>query len=153
MDAAFELLERLGATSAGRLTDAGRRMQRLPLNPRLSAILLAAGGAREAAVACALLSERHYQAVPPGSRPTTASDLLSAAERERDLPQHVLRTARTLQSLVDGTASRSVDEAQFRRALLAGYPDRVGTPAGTRIAARAPGVRSWRRGRSRERRA
>ena len=126
VDAAFELLERLGATRAGQLTAPGRRMQRLPLNPRLSAILLAAAGAREAAVACALLSERHYQAVPPGSRPTTASDLLSAAERERDLPPHVLRTARTLQSLVDATASRSVDEAQFRRALLAGYPDRVG---------------------------
>ena len=126
VQAAFELLERLGATSAGQLSGAGRRMQRLPLNPRLSAILLAADGAREAAVACALLSERHYQSVPPGSRPTTVSDLLSAAERERDLPQHVLRTARTLQLLVDGTASRSVDEAQFRRALLAGYPDRVG---------------------------
>jgi ATP-dependent helicase HrpB len=126
VDAAFELLERLGAASAGRLTDAGRRMQRLPLNPRLSAILLAADGAREAAVACALLSERHYQAVPPGSRPTTTSDLLSAAERERDLPQHVLRTARTLQSLVDETARRPIGEPQFRRALLAGYPDRVG---------------------------
>ncbi len=125
VDAAFELLERLGATSAGRLTDAGRRMQRLPLNPRLSAILFAADGAREAAVACALLSERHYQAVPPGSRPTTVSDLLSAAERERDLPQHVLRTARTLQSLVGGTGRPTADEAQFRRALLAGYPDRV----------------------------
>ena len=90
VDAAFELLERLGATSAGRLTDAGRRMQRLPLNPRLSAILLAADGAREAAVACALLSERHYQSASRlaarSSRPTTTSDLLSAIERERDLP-------------------------------------------------------------------
>jgi ATP-dependent helicase HrpB len=125
VDAAFELLERLGAASGGRLTDAGRRMQRLPLNPRLSAILLAAAGAREAAVACALLSERHYQVAPPGARPTTTSDLLSAAERERDLPQHVLRTARTLQSLVDRTVRTTIDEQQFRRALLAGYPDRV----------------------------
>ena len=56
VDAALELLERLGATSAGRLTDAGRRMQRLPLNPRLSAILLAAGrrarGGRSPARCC-----------------------------------------------------------------------------------------------------
>ena len=140
VDAAFELLYRLGATcagrlgaaSAGRLTEAGRRMQRIPLNPRLSAILLAAEGAREAALACALLSERHYQSVPPGQRPTTTSDLLSAVEREGDLPQHVLRTARTLQSHVqategtDTTARRSIGETQFRRALLAGYPDRVG---------------------------
>ena len=150
VDAAFELLGRLGATSAGRLTDAGHRMQRLPLHPRLSAILLAANGAREAAVACALLSERHYQAMPQGKqtmpqgqqsipqgkqsaatgqRPTTTSDLLSAVERERDLPDHVLRTARALQSLVmrrDGPAAGSIDESMFRRALFAGYPDRVG---------------------------
>jgi ATP-dependent RNA helicase HrpB len=127
--AAFELLGRLGATSAGRLTDAGRQMQRLPLHPRLSAILLAAAGAREAAVACALLSERHYQSVPSGQRPTTSSDLLSAVERERDLPDHVLRAARALQSLVprrDGPAPRLMDESMFRRAIFAGYPDRVG---------------------------
>jgi ATP-dependent helicase HrpB len=129
VEAAFELLGRLGATSVGRLTDNGRRMQRLPLHPRLSAILLAATGAREAAVACALLSERHYQSAPPGQRPTTSSDLLSAVERERDLPHHVLTTARALQVLVaggDGRAHRSIDESMFRRALLAGYPDRVG---------------------------
>ena len=126
IDAAFDLLERLGAADGGRVTDAGRRMQRLPLNPRVSAILLAAAGARQAAVACALLSERHYQSVAPGARPTTTSDLLSMVDRERDLPQHVLRTARTLQSLVDGASHRTVDEAAFRRAILAGYPDRVG---------------------------
>ena len=60
IDRAFDLLERLGATRDGRLTSAGRHIQRLPLHPRLSAILLAAGGAREAAIACAVLSERHY---------------------------------------------------------------------------------------------
>jgi ATP-dependent helicase HrpB len=101
-------------------------MQRLPLHPRLSAILVAASGARAAALACALLSERHYQSVAPGSRATTTSDLLSAIERERDLPPHVLRTARLLQSLVDGRANPAIDESAFRRALLAGYPDRVG---------------------------
>ena len=89
-------------------------MQRLPLHPRLSAILLAAAGAREAAVACAVLSERHYQPVSPGQRPTTTSDLLSAVERERDLPHHVLRTARALQSLVaegPGPHADSMDES------------------------------------------
>ncbi len=136
VDAALALLERLGATSARRLTDTGRRMQRLPLNPRLSAILLAASGSRAAALACALLSERHYQAIPPGSRATTTSDLLSAIEHERDLPPHVLRTARLLQSLIDAPAGRSTDESSFRRALLAGYPDRVGrrrAPASPRV--------------------
>ncbi len=71
IDRAFDLLERLGATRDGRLTSAGRHIQRLPLHPRLSAILLAAGGAREAAIACAVLSERHYysqarESSPPG---------------------------------------------------------------------------------------
>ena len=123
--AALDLLDRLGATTNGRLNDRGRRMQRLPLNPRLSAILLAAEGAREAALACAVLSERHFQ-IPaaPGQRPTTTSDLFSAIERERDLPGHVRGVADTLQRLADG-AGRSIDEPTFRRALLAGYPDRV----------------------------
>jgi ATP-dependent helicase HrpB len=129
LDAASALLERLGATSGGRLTDDGRRMQRLPLNPRLSAILLAAAGAREAALACAVLSERHYQPARPGQRPTTTSDLLSAVERERELPEHVRRTARVLQTLVDAPDGHSrgpMEESLFRRAVFAGYPDRVG---------------------------
>jgi ATP-dependent helicase HrpB len=139
LDAAFGLLERLGATSGGRLTADGRRMQRLPLNPRLSAILLAAAGAREAALACAVLSERHYQPAPAGERPSTTSDLLSAVERERELPEHVRRTARVLQTLVDAPEGQSrgpMEESLFRRAVLAGYPDRVGR----RRAARSPRV-------------
>jgi ATP-dependent helicase HrpB len=124
--AAFGLLDRLGAASKGRLSDLGRSMQRLPVHPRLSAILLAAGGAREAAIACALLSERHYQpSRGTGDAPTTASDLLSAIERERDLPQHVRKIANELQALVAGSGE-SIGEEGFRRALLAGYPDRVG---------------------------
>ena len=122
---AFDLLDRLGATSSYRLTDLGRRMQRLPVSPRLSAILLAAGGARVATLACALLSERQYQATSRVAPATTTSDLLSAAERERDLPPHVLRAARQLQSLVETPSRDRLSESQFRRAVLAGYPDRV----------------------------
>jgi ATP-dependent helicase HrpB len=126
IDAALTLLEQLGAVSGGRMTEHGRRMQRLPLNPRVSAILLAASGAREAALACAVLSERHFQPSAPGARPTTASDLLSLVERERDLPPHVARTASVLQSLVPGARRAPIPETELRRALLAGYPDRVG---------------------------
>jgi ATP-dependent helicase HrpB len=106
-------------------------MQRLPLHPRLARILLAAGGSREAALSCALLSERHF--LPPRTA-TTTSDLLSAVERERDLPPHVVRVANELQRLVDRPAEAGrdgpletslTDEERFRRALLAGYPDRV----------------------------
>jgi ATP-dependent helicase HrpB len=133
LDAAFELLERLGATDAGRVTELGRQMQRVPLNPRLSAILLAANGSRAAAVGCALLSERHYQ---PQQRATTTSDLLSAVERESELPPHILRAAAQLQSLVHAGASPVISESEFRRSLLAGYPDRVGrrrTPGSPRV--------------------
>jgi ATP-dependent helicase HrpB len=130
---AFDLLERLGATRDFRLTSVGRHIQRLPLHPRLSAILLAAGGAREAAIACAVLSERHYysrgeQPQPSGHRATTTSDLLSIVERQRDLPQSLRRTAETLQSLVGEVAApvrQSLGEIEFNRAILAGYPDRV----------------------------
>jgi ATP-dependent helicase HrpB len=125
IEAAYGLLERLGAVRGRRLMDLGRRMQRLPLHPRLSAILLAAGGGREAALACALLSERHYQPAAVAGRPTTASDLLSAIEREGDLPAHVTRTARLLQSLVEAPERPRLSEPEFRRAVLAGYPDRV----------------------------
>ena len=130
VDRAFDLLERLGATRDGRLTSAGRHIQRLPLHPRLSAILLAAGGAREAAIACAVLSERHYrhQPQPSGHRATTTSDLLGIVESQRDLPQSLRRTAETLRSLPGEIAApvrQSLGEVEFNRAILAGYPDRV----------------------------
>jgi ATP-dependent helicase HrpB len=122
LEAAMDLLRRLGAVEDVRLTESGRRMQRLPVVPRLAAILMAAGGARSAALACAILSERHYQPFHPA---TTTSDLLSAVERERDLPPHMLRIAEQLQSAMAGASRRSLTELEFRRALFAGYPDRV----------------------------
>jgi ATP-dependent helicase HrpB len=127
LDAALELLERLGAVDgAHRLTALGRQMQRLPVSPRLSAILLAARGARDAALACAVLSERHYRPSRTGTTATTSSDLFSAIERERELSRHVLAAADALQRLIRPAAGGRVSEAAFRRALLAGYPDRVG---------------------------
>ena len=124
VDAAVTLLEQLELVKDGRLTDRGRRIQRLPISPRLSAILVAAGGARRAALSCAFLAEgRAAPAVVP--RPTTTSDLLSAIERERDLPPHVVRIADVLQSLAGERSKEDVGDAGLRRALLAGYPDRV----------------------------
>ena len=124
VDAAVTLLEQLELVKDGRLTDRGRRIQRLPISPRLSAILVAAGGSRRAALACAFLAEgRAAPAVVP--RPTTTSDLLSAIERERDLPPHVVRIADVLQSLAGERSKEDVGDAGLRRALLAGYPDRV----------------------------
>jgi ATP-dependent helicase HrpB len=101
-------------------------MHRLPLHPRLARILVAGDGTRPVALACALLSERHFLA-PRAA--TTTSDLLSAIEHERELPPHVLRVAGELQRMTKGRGdtSRLADvETLLRRALLQGYPDRVG---------------------------
>ena len=124
--AALALLERLGAVDAGALTAIGKKMQRLPLHPRLARMLIAGNGARQMAQACALLSERHMLAPRTAS---TTSDLLSALDRWSSVPAHVQRVAREVEGLVAGVASGSnrpsLSESDFRRAVLAGYPDRV----------------------------
>lgn len=131
--AGLELLARLGAVDGVALTPLGRRMHRLPLHPRLARILVAREGSRPVALACALLSERHFLAP---RRATTTSDLLSAVEHESDLPPHVLRVAGELERMAREGANTarvrlrpeaaSSSDAAFRRALLQGYPDRVG---------------------------
>jgi ATP-dependent helicase HrpB len=66
LEAAETLLRRLGATdAAGRVTDVGRSMLRLPLHPRLGRIVVEAEGrgvAREACTVAALISERDIRA-------------------------------------------------------------------------------------------
>ncbi len=123
LDAAVALLERLGATSGVRLTALGRRMQRLPIHPRLSRILLEAAGARDAALACALLSERQSSTRPTAAPPTTSSDLLSLIDR--GVPASTARLATMLQRLVPDGPSLPAGDDGLRRALLRGYPDRV----------------------------
>ena len=122
--AGMELLERLGAVAGGHLTTAGSRLHRIPLHPRMARLLLDTGAAWPAALACALLSERYSL---PSRTTSTTSDLLSAVERESDLPPHVVRTARTLQRLAGvEQPPRSVGERAFRRAVFHAYADRVG---------------------------
>ncbi len=124
IQAGLDLLERLSAIAGGQLTPLGARIQRIPLHPRLARLLLEAGGGRPAALACALLSERHF--IPPRTA-TTTSDLLSAVENERDLPPHVLHTARALQRACGvEPLPGGLDERAFRRAVFHGYPDRAG---------------------------
>jgi ATP-dependent helicase HrpB len=130
IDAAIHLLERLGAAANGVLTDLGRVMQTMPLHPRLARILIAGDGRREYAQACALLSERLFI---PARAASTSSDLLSAIDEWKTVPDHVHQAAREIERLAS-TALRNVepsnpaafDERHFRRAILAGYPDRVG---------------------------
>ena len=131
LDAAFDLLRGLGAVSGSRITEIGASMQRLPLHPRLARILLAADGADEAALACAVLSERHYASAASHA---SSNDLQAIVDNRAALPAHITRVARQLSSLVatlrlrqgsGGQGSAHIDEPGFRRALFAGYPDRV----------------------------
>lgn len=126
LDAAEQLLERLGAVKDGNLTRVGRHLQSLPMHPRLGRILLEARGSWEAAVACAVLSERSYS---PERAEATSSDLLSAVDRVERLPPHVREVARQIQSLarhvLRSRAAAHVPEGTLLRAVLAGYPDRV----------------------------
>ena len=75
--AADHLLEMLGATDGGRLTKLGRRLQDLPLHPRLARLLVAAPPhlKREAATVAALIGE---QVDVPGRRTASVRDLLAA---------------------------------------------------------------------------
>jgi ATP-dependent helicase HrpB len=138
---AIALLERLGAVRDGSLTDLGRQIRALPVHPRLAAMIAAAGGARSVVRACAILAERHF--LPPRTA-STSSDLLSALDDWTHVPGHVQRIAADVEdiaarSLQHGLPSRSsmgrtagakaggknIPDVEFRRAVLAGYPDRV----------------------------
>jgi ATP-dependent helicase HrpB len=149
--AALTLLDRLGLVGAGVgvgvtpvLTPLGERARRIPVHPRLARMLVAAGGAREMAQACAVISERHM--LPPRAA-STSSDLLSAIDDWRALPWHVQRVARELETLASHASGAAFDasvrsapglapaqksesepklsDSDFRRSVLAGYPDRV----------------------------
>ncbi|MEZ5317704.1 MAG: ATP-dependent helicase C-terminal domain-containing protein [Vicinamibacterales bacterium] len=149
VDRGLALLRRLGAIDAGgRPTLLGRDLRRIPAHPRLARLLLAEGGSRRAARACALLSERAFVPVPHAA---TDCDLLAAVERAGGLPPHVEQVAADLHRRAAGLARngaapgrgaretetttetgtadhglpRDTSEAAFRRAVLAGYPDRV----------------------------
>ncbi len=127
LDAAMTLLARLDAVDQnGALTPTGRALRRIPLHPRLGRMLLAGRAAPAVARACALLSERH---LAPPRHGATACDLLSAIDREQDVPAHLRRVARELEvvarAAISGPPATSLADAEFRRAVLAAYPDRV----------------------------
>jgi ATP-dependent helicase HrpB len=129
--AATSLLARLGAVEHGRLTDTGRLLQRIPLHPRLARVLLDAHGSFEGCAACAWLSEPASSfAKASEDRPlATSSDLLPILDRWNQMPPHLRQAAQNLQqiakSLLGNRFRDHISEIEFRRALLAGYPDRV----------------------------
>jgi ATP-dependent helicase HrpB len=126
IELAMTLLERLGAVTGGAITPLGRQLQRLPLHPRLGRVLLEARGSFEGAAACAWLSEPMKL---EAARASSSCDLLPIIDRWPQVPAHLKRIAQMLAPaarLLLGSQYRShVSEEQLRRALLAGYPDRV----------------------------
>jgi ATP-dependent helicase HrpB len=148
---AIELLRLLGALDQQeRLTPLGQQLARLPLHPRLGAILIAghnAGALHEAAGIAALLGEKDLLVSDGRARRREAFwagksdvldrlDLLSGDERDSRVDPQALRTLRRLRDELADTATRifgpatrsnasPVNEATLRRILLHGYPDRV----------------------------
>jgi ATP-dependent helicase HrpB len=123
---ALDLLERLGAVEGRRLTRLGEALRRLPLHPRLGRVLLEAGGSPRAAACVAVLSERRGPLAGDGM--STDSDVLSLVDRLESAPHAVRQAAQELESLARrlGLGGAQVsDDAGLRRALLAGFPDRV----------------------------
>ncbi len=153
VEAARQLLERLGALSGGRLTPLGTRMARMSAHPRQARLLLEAearGLVREGATIAALLSEREIVRERKPARSVHESDLLMLLELfERAEADNL--AARTLESLgldvgaahavrrqreqllrqlartrgdVAKTSSKDREDALLT-AILCAYPDRV----------------------------
>jgi ATP-dependent helicase HrpB len=126
LEAAMALLAQLGALKDARLTPVGELMRKLPVSPRLARVLVAAGGSRLAAAACAVLSERFS---PAGPHPSGSSDVIVRADALDRAPSAVRRAAdeiaRAARRVLGDAASDGDDEELVRRALLAGFPDRL----------------------------
>ena len=123
---AIGLIERLGLVREGHATDLAQVLRRLPLHPRLARILIDGLGSFEAAAACAWLSEPGRS---EGRDQSTSCDLLPIFDNWPRMPFHLKRVAENLERSAAGVLgdrkARHIDETAFRRAILAGYPDRV----------------------------
>lgn len=126
---AMALLARLGALEDERITEVGRVLARLAVSPRLGRLVVEADGEEDACLLAAMLSEA--RTLTADAR-TTSSDAFALVEAARQLP-HVRRAASALRraftestrtSKNSARARRSTDE-RLRRAILAGFPDRV----------------------------
>lgn len=128
IESALSLLTRMGAIDRRMLTDVGRQMQRLPLPPRLARIVVAGHGDRSVIRAAAVLAER---AAGLARAASTTCDLLPVLDRWNDAPERMKQIAAQLERVTrDGPWSRGpggpLSDEELRRAIAAGYPDRVG---------------------------
>jgi ATP-dependent helicase HrpB len=108
IEAALTLLGRLGLIAGMQLTDAGVRAKRLPMHPRLARIVVAANEMER---------EGFSRAV------THACEFL--ADGRRLPPRHAATSSDLLAVLDNADRGSRIAEAAFRRAVFAGFPDRV----------------------------
>ncbi len=133
-NAALTLLKRLGALDdAGKLTPMGRQMQRIPLTPRLSRLVLEGarrGCLREACICAALLSERDIRvsrvfgpsregAESVGARGLFDSDMLERLDAFERAKEHRWDPATLRELSLDGQATRAVERASTQLQALA----------------------------------
>lgn len=145
LEAARELLERLGALQNRQITPVGRRMLKLALHPRLSRIVVAGqdyGVGKSAATIAALISERDIRT--DDDKLHTDSDLLRLLdlfeEAERNLlperlkrlgvaPRALSQVRRVCQQLSEGYVGYEPESVKsdelVLKAILTGFPDRV----------------------------
>jgi ATP-dependent helicase HrpB len=161
--AARGLLVALGAAGDAGLTAIGRRMQPLPVHPRLARVVIAGqdgGSLNDAALAATLIGERDIRkaaraSFAPGSgeseRGADVGDLVETfreAERERFRPETLRRLelepraveeVRRARGQLAGSVARAerlAGQRPIELALLAGFPDRVARrrePDGTTV--------------------
>ncbi len=149
LDRAVELLRRLGAVPAEdfRLTDVGKRMLELPAHPRIARMLIEAGRRgclRRTAGMAALLSERDFATSVDRDAPTGTCDLQfrvdvlddvaggrTRSARSVGIDAHVGRARRVakvrdqLAGMVDEQGASGEPNADARKSLAVGFPDRI----------------------------
>lgn len=123
--AAYELLGRLGALDpAGNLTGIGRRMARLPLDPRLARLVVEAeqrGIAARGCAAAAWLSAGVRWPEPAGE--SGSSDLIWLLEQP--WPARVRRLYEQLLRVTGARRRSAADEEALLVSVLVAFPDRV----------------------------
>jgi len=111
IERALELLERLGATHSGKLTNTGKAMALLPLQPRLARLLVEGarlGQTKRVALCAALLSERDPFRVPDRKAEATHhtdSDVLAAVNALESFEESKLKDS-ILGEIIPGAAKQ-----------------------------------------------